>query len=35
VSADPGCMMQIEGRAQRTGAPVTVMHLASLLAEAL
>ena len=35
VSADPGCIMQIEGRAQRTGAPVAVMHLASLLAEAL
>jgi len=27
--------MQIEGRAERTGAPVAVMHLATLLAEAL
>jgi L-lactate dehydrogenase complex protein LldE len=35
VSADPGCIMQIEGRAQRTGAPVRVVHLATLLAEAL
>jgi L-lactate dehydrogenase complex protein LldE len=35
VSADPGCIMQIEGRAERTGAPVAVMHLATLLAEAL
>jgi len=35
VSADPGCIMQIEGRAGRTGAPVDVMHLATLLAEAL
>jgi len=35
VSADPGCIMQIEGRAERTGAPVAVIHLATLLAEAL
>jgi L-lactate dehydrogenase complex protein LldE len=35
VSADPGCIMHIEGRASRTGAPVRVVHLASLLAEAL
>jgi L-lactate dehydrogenase complex protein LldE len=35
VSADPGCIMQIEGRAGRTGAPVRVVHLATLLAEAL
>ena len=35
VSADPGCIMQIEGRAARTGAPVRVVHLATLLAEAL
>jgi L-lactate dehydrogenase complex protein LldE len=35
VSADPGCIMQIEGRAGRTGAPVSVVHLATVLAEAL
>jgi L-lactate dehydrogenase complex protein LldE len=35
ASADPGCIMQIEGRAARTGARVRVVHLASLLAEAL
>lgn len=35
VSADPGCIMHIEGRASRTGAPVRVVHLASLLAESL
>jgi L-lactate dehydrogenase complex protein LldE len=35
VSADPGCIMHIEGRAARTGAPVRVVHLATLLAEAL
>jgi L-lactate dehydrogenase complex protein LldE len=35
VSADPGCIMHIEGRASRTGAAVRVVHLASVLAEAL
>lgn len=35
VSADPGCIMHIEGRASRTGAPVQVVHLASVLADAL
>jgi L-lactate dehydrogenase complex protein LldE len=35
VSADPGCIMHIEGRAARTGAPVRVVHLATVLAEAL
>lgn len=35
VSADPGCIMHLEGRASRTGAPVRVVHLASVLAEAL
>ena len=35
VSADPGCIMHLEGRASRTGAPVRVVHLATLLAEAL
>jgi L-lactate dehydrogenase complex protein LldE len=35
VSADPGCIMHIEGRASRTGDPVRVVHLATLLAEAL
>lgn len=35
ASADPGCVMQIEGRAARTGAGVRVVHLATILAEAL
>jgi L-lactate dehydrogenase complex protein LldE len=35
VSADPGCIMHIEGRAARTGARVSVVHLATILAEAL
>jgi L-lactate dehydrogenase complex protein LldE len=34
VSADPGCLMQIEGRAARVGAPVRVRHIAEVLAEA-
>jgi Fe-S oxidoreductase len=35
ASADPGCVMQIEGRAARTGAGVRVVHLATVVAEAL
>jgi L-lactate dehydrogenase complex protein LldE len=35
VSADPGCIMHLEGRASRTGAPVRIVHLATLLAEAV
>jgi L-lactate dehydrogenase complex protein LldE len=35
VSADSGCILHVEGRAARTGAPVRVVHLASILAEAL
>jgi L-lactate dehydrogenase complex protein LldE len=35
ASADPGCLMQIEGRASRVGAGVRVVHLATVLAEAL
>jgi L-lactate dehydrogenase complex protein LldE len=35
ASADPGCALQIGGRASRTGAPVRVTHLATVLAEAL
>ena len=35
ASADPGCVMQIEGRASRVGAGVRVVHLATVLAEAL
>jgi L-lactate dehydrogenase complex protein LldE len=35
ASADPGCVMQIEGRAARTGAGLRVVHLATVLAEAL
>jgi L-lactate dehydrogenase complex protein LldE len=35
ASADPGCLMQIDGRASRVGAGVRVVHLATVLAEAL
>ena len=35
VSADPGCIMHIEGRAARTGAAVRVVLQATILAEAL
>jgi len=35
VSADPGCLMQLEGRMSRTGSPVRVRHVASVLREAL
>jgi L-lactate dehydrogenase complex protein LldE len=35
VSADPGCVMQIEGRASRTRAGLRVVHLATVVAEAL
>jgi L-lactate dehydrogenase complex protein LldE len=35
ASADPGCVMQIEGRASRTGAGLRVAHLATIVAEAL
>lgn len=35
VSADPGCLLQLEGRMSRTGSPVRVRHLASVLREAL
>ena len=34
VSADPGCLMQLDGRASRLGAQVRVRHIASVLAEA-
>jgi L-lactate dehydrogenase complex protein LldE len=35
VSADSGCILHVEGRAARTGVPVRVVHLASILADAL
>ncbi len=35
ATADPGCALQIGGRASRTRAPVQVEHLASVLARAL
>ena len=35
ASADPGCVMQIEGRSSRVGAGVRVVHLASVVAAAL
>jgi len=31
VTADPGCLMHLRGRAERTGARVPVVHLASAL----
>jgi L-lactate dehydrogenase complex protein LldE len=32
VTADPGCLMHLRGRAERTGAEVPVVHLATALA---
>jgi L-lactate dehydrogenase complex protein LldE len=32
VTADPGCLMQMRGRAERVGSPVRVVHLATALA---
>ena len=32
VTADPGCLLHLSGRAERTGAPVRVVHLATALA---
>ncbi len=32
VTADPGCLLQLQSRAQRVGSPVRVVHLASVLA---
>jgi len=34
VSADPGCLMQLGGRAERTGGGLRVLHVATLLHEA-
>jgi L-lactate dehydrogenase complex protein LldE len=32
VTADPGCLMHLRGRAEHTGAPLRVVHLATALA---
>ena len=32
VTADPGCLMHLRGRAEKTGSPVRVVHLATALA---
>jgi L-lactate dehydrogenase complex protein LldE len=32
VTADPGCLMHLRGRAEKTGSPVQVVHLATALA---
>ena len=32
VTADPGCLMHLRGRAEHTGVPVRVVHLATALA---
>jgi len=32
VTADPGCLMHLRGRAERTQAPIRVVHLATALA---
>jgi L-lactate dehydrogenase complex protein LldE len=32
VTADPGCLMHLAGRAERVGSPVRVVHLATALA---
>lgn len=31
VTADPGCLMHLRGRAEKVGSPVSVVHLASAL----
>jgi L-lactate dehydrogenase complex protein LldE len=33
VTADPGCLMHLRGRAEKTAAPVRVLHLATALAD--
>jgi L-lactate dehydrogenase complex protein LldE len=33
VTADPGCLTHLRGRAERSAAPVRVVHLATALAE--
>lgn len=35
VTADPGCLMHLRGRAERVGAPVRVVHLATALERGL
>jgi L-lactate dehydrogenase complex protein LldE len=35
VTADPGCLMHLAGRAERIGSPVQVVHLATALARGL
>lgn len=35
VSADPGCLLHLRGRAERSGATVPIVHVAELLAQAL
>jgi L-lactate dehydrogenase complex protein LldE len=35
VTADPGCLMHLRGRAEKVGAPVRVVHLATALARGL
>ena len=35
VTADPGCLMHLRGRAEKIGAPVPVVHLATALAKGL
>ena len=32
VTADPGCLMHLRGRAEKVGSPVRVVHLATALA---
>lgn len=32
VTADPGCLLHLRGRAERTGSPVRIVHLATALA---
>ena len=35
VTADPGCLMHLRGRAEKIGTPVPVVHLATALAKGL
>jgi L-lactate dehydrogenase complex protein LldE len=35
VTADPGCLMHLRGRAEKSGSPVRVVHLATALARGI
>jgi len=35
VTADPGCLMHLRGRAENAGSPVPLVHLATALARGI